>query len=327
VRIPHVAKAAAVAVALAFGASPAVTATPSYSALYVFGDSLVDAGNIAALTGGSTPNQALGYFEGRFTNGYDYTDLLNLALFGTPSKASLTGGNNFAFGGARIVSDTVDAIPDLTPQITTYLATKGGGVADPNALYVLNAGGNDIFALGRFANGQTNQLNPIGNPAGYIQAIVDTYAAAVTRLNALGARNILLTGIPNATEATGRQVEALLQAKLDTLTLAPGTNFYRYSYIDFFTRLQTDPGSLGLPPLRTDTTCIAARAQASGCAGIFSFDGTHPTAAVHEALFRDIATKFNLAAVPEPATWLLMIGGFGFVGAAMRRQRRVAATA
>ncbi|MBS0504308.1 MAG: PEP-CTERM sorting domain-containing protein [Proteobacteria bacterium] len=27
-------------------------------------------------------------------------------------------------------------------------------------------------------------------------------------------------------------------------------------------------------------------------------------------------------AVPEPATWAMMIAGFGFVGAAMRRRRR-----
>jgi hypothetical protein len=30
------------------------------------------------------------------------------------------------------------------------------------------------------------------------------------------------------------------------------------------------------------------------------------------------------AAVPEPASWAMMIGGFGLVGAAMRRQRKVA---
>lgn len=31
----------------------------------------------------------------------------------------------------------------------------------------------------------------------------------------------------------------------------------------------------------------------------------------------------NFAAVPEPATWAMMIGGFGVVGAAMRRRRSV----
>lgn len=31
--------------------------------------------------------------------------------------------------------------------------------------------------------------------------------------------------------------------------------------------------------------------------------------------------SYNVAAVPEPATWAMMIGGFGMVGAAMRRRK------
>ena len=76
--------------------------TPRYTSLTVFGDSLVDAGNIRALGLGANPAQ--GYFMGRFTNGYDYTDLLSIALFGTPTMPSLgplAGGTNFAYGGAR----------------------------------------------------------------------------------------------------------------------------------------------------------------------------------------------------------------------------------
>jgi hypothetical protein len=35
----------------------------------------------------------------------------------------------------------------------------------------------------------------------------------------------------------------------------------------------------------------------------------------------------TVGVVPEPATWAMMIAGFGFVGAAMRRRRRIAAAA
>jgi outer membrane lipase/esterase len=302
-------------------ATPALAANPNnYSALYVFGDSLVDAGNINVITGGRTPNKALGYFDGRFTNGYNYVDYINYQLFGSATKASLRGGNNFAFGGARVVTDARDAIPDINPQVASYL-TRSGGTADPNALYILNAGGNDIFALGRFAAGDPTQLLPFTNSADYVNAIVNQYAGAVQTLNDLGARNIVITGIPNATVQQARDIDALLQAKLNTLTLAQDTELYRYSYISFFDRLATNPGSLGLPPLRTDRSCIQLQAQATGCVGIFSFDGTHPTAAVQSALFRDMVRQFGLSSVPEPATWGMMIAGFAMAGAAVRRRR------
>ena len=310
------------AAALAASA-PAIAANPNnYSALYVFGDSLVDAGNISALTRGATPNKSLGYFQGRFTNGYNYVDYINYQLFGAATQASLRGGNNFAFGGARIVTDSKDAIPDVNPQIGAYVAAKGP-VADPNALYILNAGGNDIFAIGRFAAGDPTQLLPFTNVADYRKAVVDQYVGAVQTLNNLGARNILITGIPNATVQLARDIDADLQARLDGLTLAPGTDLYRFSYIDFFTRLSTNPAEFGLPPLRTDISCIQARAQASGCAGYFSFDGTHPTAAVQSALFRDIVRQFGVSSVPEPQSWAMMIAGFAFAGAAFRRRARM----
>jgi phospholipase/lecithinase/hemolysin len=308
-------------------ATPALAANPNnYSALYVFGDSLVDAGNIRAITGGATPNRALGYFDGRFTNGYNYVDYINYQLFGSATKASLTGGNNFAFGGARVVSDARDGIPDINPQVTTYLTTRGPA-ADPNALYILNAGGNDIFALGRFAAGDPTQLLPFTDAASYVNAIIDQYAGAVTTLNNLGARNILITGIPNSTTQAARDIDALLQARLSSLSLAPGTELMQFSYINFFDRVATAPGSLGLPPLRTDRSCIQDNAQATGCVGYFSFDGTHPTAAVQSALFRDIVRQFGVSSVPEPTSWAMMIAGFALAGAAVRRRAGTLAAA
>lgn len=301
-------------------AVPAVAANPNnYSALYVFGDSLVDAGNVQTRTGGASPTPGLGYFDGRYTNGYNYVDYINYQLFRTPTVASLDGGNNYAWGGAR-VNTNADLPLDLTEQLKDY-REDAGGVADPNALYVLNFGGNDIFALGRFASGQDpNALKPYNSPQEFIAAIVANYAGAVKTLNDLGARNILITGIPNATVPLAVQIDGQLQAALTGLTLDADTELYRFSYIDFFNRLSTDPGSFGLPPLRTDRSCIQLQAQATGCAGIFSFDGTHPTAAVQSALFRDIVRQFGVSSVPEPSSWALMIAGFGLAGAAIRRR-------
>jgi hypothetical protein len=87
----------------------------------------------------------------------------------------------------------------------------------------------------------------------------------------------------------------------------------------------TNPGAFGLPTLNQTTTCIQANAQASGCVGYFSFDGTHPTAAVQAAAYRDMNAQFGLnafQAVPEPATWAMMILGIAAVGGAARYRRR-----
>ena len=290
--------------------------TSHYTSLTVFGDSLVDAGNIAASTGGTIPDPALGYFQGRFTNGYDYTDLLSIALFGRPTTASILGGTNFAFGGAR--ASTTSGVPDLSEQLglfSAYLA--GGNSIDSNGLYVLNFGGNDVFNAPMEGTAASS----------FLQDAAANYALGVQKLNDLGVRNILITGFPVASDPfLNRSIEAdgYLTTSLANLSLAGDTTLYRFNYLDFFGRVQSDPASLGLPALDLGTTCIAAGAQASDCAGIFSFDGTHPTAAVQSALFRDINSQFALtAAVPEPATWAMMMIGFGLVGSAMRRRQKV----
>lgn len=303
----------------------AQTTVPPFSSLTVFGDSLVDAGNIRKLGLGADP--ALGYVDGRFTNGLDYTDLLSLAMYGTPTVASLNGGTNFAFGGARATNTT--AVPDALEQVALYRAAlAAGGKVDPKGLYVLNFGGNDVFAAVRGADAG------VTDPDAFLLKAAQNYAAAVDALNKLGARNILLTGFPVATQGTplaySIKAEIDLAQELAKLDLAPDTRLMRYSYLDFFQRVQANPGAFNLPePLilpedtKPQTTCQGAAAFPA-CTGYFSFDGIHPTAAIHQALFADINGKFGfgLTAVPEPATWAMLVLGFATVGAALRRDRR-----
>ncbi|WP_193753129.1 SGNH/GDSL hydrolase family protein [Sphingomonas endophytica] len=308
------------------GPALAQTGMPPFSSMTVFGDSLVDAGNIRALRLGADP--ARGYVEGRFTNGYDYTDLLSIAMYGAPTTASLAGGSNYAFGGARATSTT--AVPDAGEQVATYaLAVSKGKAVDPNGLYVLNFGGNDVFAA-----------LESGTPAGYasdsafLESAAADYAAAVKSLDKLGARNILITGFPVATLGTplaySLEAEGYLTSALGALSLNGGTRLMRYSYLDFFGRVQANPTAYDLPatlilpdPADATSTCQGAKALPS-CTGYFSIDGIHPTAAIHRALYNDINKQFGfgLPAVPEPATWAMMLVGFAITGAALRRQRR-----
>ena len=293
--------------------------TERYTSVTVFGDSLVDAGNLYIANGGTRPDPKLGYFQNRFTNGYDYPDLLSIDLFGVPTTPSLAGGTNFAFGGARVV-DTGDGIPDLEAQISAF--TASGRPIDTNGLYILNFGGNDVFgAKGVF--GQEGAIGSFPTIDAYLRAAASQYVAGVQTLNDLGARNIFMTDFPLAGDPFTIAANGYLTAAIATLSLDADTDLLFYSLSDFNRRALTNFSSLGLPPQRADINCLEAGAQATGCVGIFSFDGVHPTAAVQAAGYRDINQRFGLTSVvPEPSTWAMMLVGFGLLSACLRYRRR-----
>lgn len=286
------------------------------STLYVFGDSLVDAGNVFIATGGLTPNPAQGYFQGRFANGLSYTDILQAALTGAPTFPSLAGGTNFAFGGARGTGVGGFAVPGLPAQLGLHLAATGG-VADPNGLYVLNFGGNDVFGL---QSGDTGGLAP----AAFSALFVSNMVSAVTTLDSLGATRILVMGVPNLTP-TGFALEAALQSALGLVEPTLGAELIRFSYQSLLLDFVADPTAYGFPADTDFTTpCFTVRPIVDGridCTGFLSFDGIHFTAEFHRVLALEVARAASLP-IPEPASWALMIAGFGLVGAALRRSRR-----
>ncbi|MET3724995.1 SGNH/GDSL hydrolase family protein [Sphingomonas trueperi] len=131
----------------AVSAAPALAASaPRFTSTVEFGDSLVDAGNYYITSGGTYPDAAGGFFEGRNTNGYDYTDLLSQQITGTATVASLAGGTNYAFGGARVLGG---GYPDFAAQIAQYqqhLAATGGKL-DSHTLVSITFGDNDVGAI------------------------------------------------------------------------------------------------------------------------------------------------------------------------------------
>lgn len=301
------------AAALFSVASPVAAADPTNTV--IFGDSIVDSGNVAVATGGAVPSAAQGYFQGRFSNGYHFGDYLNIKLAGVATTASLLGGDNWAWGGSRGVGNAFGGFPTpgLPQQGADFLANGPRG-ATPNSLHILNFGGNDVFGL---QSGDTGGLSPAQFRALYVSNMV----SAVQTLDALGARNILVMGIPNA-NATGFGLDAQLQAALNGIE--PGlTNatLYRFSYFSFYNRLLSDPASYGFTGgIITQSNCLADRPVINGridCTGYFSFDGTHFTTQVHRGIARDLV---QVLGVPEPGTWALMIVGFGLTGQALRRR-------
>src|SRR5580698_2181168 len=81
------------------GGLPSLVQAGSIDAIYAFGDSLTDVGNIYAATGGTTPGAP--YVNGQFTNGNVWVQDLATGL-GVPSlKPSLLGGTDYAYGTAE----------------------------------------------------------------------------------------------------------------------------------------------------------------------------------------------------------------------------------
>ena len=130
-------------IGLAPGAMSAATQT--YDAIYVFGDSYCDVGNILIATGGAEP--AAPDYNGRFSNGPIWIEHVAGGL-GLPMAPALAGGTDYAFGGAFATAPQTipggGTIPSVPQQVALYLS-QHGGKADPNALYVIEGGGNDIL--------------------------------------------------------------------------------------------------------------------------------------------------------------------------------------
>jgi outer membrane lipase/esterase len=327
---------AAGAVALA---GPAVASAPD--GLVVFGDSLVDAGNAYLGTGGLTAQPGYGYFDGRYSNGPVWTDLVNARLTAHSANSTtnytvpfLLGGDNFAVGGAEAAEDRSllgFTVPGLNSQLGLY-ATSGKTV-DPNALYVLNFGNNDVSAL---LAGEAAAPTPAAAAlfkAQFTAAFVGNYLGAIYALNSAGATRFLIGGVPNPEIPAGVELESALQAGFATLHLRPDTEFTQIDYFGFFDALVANPAAFGLPAdLDTNLTdaCVNIALPPSNphpdCSHYLSFDGIHPTAPVHAALARYIdgliGVPLAAGSVPEPSGWALMIAGFGLVGTAVRRGRR-----
>jgi len=168
--------------------SPGVPRAALFTDLFVFGDSLVDTGNDFLLTGGLVPPADQPYAAGRFSNGALWIDNLAAGLGLSASAAPfLAGGNNYAFGGARTGVDFVP--PGLLLQVG-LLYGLGNAAADPNALYVITAGGNDLrdargaasTAASRQAAAEATAVNVLGS---------------IFYLADRGARNVLLSNAPD----------------------------------------------------------------------------------------------------------------------------------
>lgn len=295
------------------------TAAP-FTDLYVFGDSLTDTGNAhlgAIMLGLPSPAPPeLGYFNGRLSNGPLWVDYLSQRLGVGLLEPKLLGGTNYSVGGARAVANA-DPSPDLAQQIGSFAGDLAGSAADPDALYVVNFGGNDARDI---LHGDADAPDPA--------AVAPTIAAGIVALNELGARNFLVAGIPNiglqpeqnGAEAAGRALSLALDAALDAalaeLVLADDSRLFTFDYFSVSDPIGADPEAFGFTrPL--DMPCLNVPGASPTCSGFLFFDPIHPTTAAHRLIADAVAAEVDIAEPP-----VVMLFGAGLIGLTVLRRRR-----
>ncbi len=352
-------------IAIAGSSTPPTAAAqtpPVFTQVIVFGDSLSDDGNIARRVNDlfflRYPGHDFNYADGRFTNSTNtfppslrfagvWHEQLTASFLNAPlAQNSLDGGVDFAYGGATtrdgvtqrtVISNTTPfgggqysiQINNLGQQITNYLSAY---TPDPNALYIVWGGGNDIFDDASDAN---------------VTATADRVGALVSRLAVAGARNFLVPNVPalgdvphynslpgmaallNAASASYRtQLDASLDATATALTMQGiPAQIFRLDVYTFFQTLVANPAYFGFAH-----TQGSAQGQLSENPDTFIFwDDLHPTSAAHFQLAAaanrvlsggtvETSSLFNVSARSRVETGdNVLIGGFLIGGSTSKR--------
>lgn len=338
------------ATALSATVAGAALAAPfdPFSELVVFGDSISDAGNLfdvtQSLVGFGFPPPP--YFEGRFSNGPVFSDLLaqDFEAMGKPTV-------NLAFGGAEAVTEITAPpglnIPDFGEQIALYALTELPDQGERPLGSVL-LGGNDLFAA--LGDGDADEVA--------VDA-AEAIGEGIVALSALGIDDVLLFNLGDlgeiprfslpgpefqgelsdeASEATAI-FNATLAMVADDLREA-GIGVIDIDAAGALDALRADPAAAGFSPDPTPCGIPAGISPLGFPVADFSdcdvatfdglnFDDVHPSAGVHQLLAElvrdELAGSPTTTPIPVPAGGAMLAGGLVLLGWASRRRRVVSA--
>jgi len=207
----------------------------------------------------------------------------------------------------------------MNTQLGSYLAATSNH-ADPNALYVVAGGGNNIrVALEAIQGGADPNATAAATVAGYAADM----AGIVGNLKLAGAQHVLVLNTPNfgltpLANALG------VSAQASTLSLAmdnalngalAGSGAQIFDMYGFMTAAVSNAAQLGFSNW---THACAAAINACDVSTSLFWDGIHPTTLAHEKL----AAAVLAAAVPEPDVAALLAVGLVVVAMARLRVRR-----
>ena len=173
-----------VALLLLYLFSPLTSAQQEdFTKLIVFGDSLSDTGNLAII---DLPSP---YFSNRISDGPVAVDFIATSIGSNANSSRHFLGSpvgfNYAVAGGNIVGDDRE---DLASQIDVHL-NRINDQTDPNALYVVFAGGNDLRDI--------RSIGTASIAAQRINAAVAQLDAQIQRLVDAGARAFFVPNVPN----------------------------------------------------------------------------------------------------------------------------------
>lgn len=322
----HLASVAAFVLLYVLGGVPA--SATAFSGIYAFGDSLSDTGNIYLSSGGTTPVSPP-YSNGRFTNGNVWVQDLSASLGLGAVTPSLTGGNDYAFGGAQ--TGTTLAHAQNATDLPGQLAAFSSQVSSPqsNALYTLWIGANDLNAMFGALASRSIAPSSIGTDLAQAVGNVSTFVSGLANA---GMHNLLVLGVPDLSKtpdgralaystanpaaalATIQQVtqqyNAAVAAALGNLASTDGFALTQVDTFDLLDRVAQNPAQYHLTNV-TDpcwTGNLTNPSSGTLCAQpdqYLFWDGEHPTAAGH----RILAGLVRAALVPEPGSAAMLLTG------------------
>lgn len=337
---------ATVILAAALASAPALAGP--FSSMFVFGDSLSDTGNLKILSPADYPPPSSGpYYDGRFSDGPVWVETLaadlGLASAASPYFAG-TGGTNFAIAGAR--TGSTGSPPGVLAQIAG-IWLPAFGAADPDALYVVVGGGNDMRdARNAF---QTRSRSDAAGREAAAEAAMNDLISSIGFLAAHGAKHVLVSNLPDLGETPEARLIGLrfassdVSRRFDALMpelLAAGAGFgLDMSFLDMaglqdlvIADATTHGGATyGITSVRTPCAGFLYSTGHACSSSLFS-DALHPSAAAHRligaAAFAAVSRMPVTVPVPEPETYALLAAGLVVVALqARRRARRVSIAA
>jgi len=260
-------------------------AIPAFSQIIAFGDSYSESGNI-----------------GRSTDAENWLEYLAADL-NIPGGIlpSNDGGTNYSLGTASTLGS---GVVDFDSQLRTYRSQNP--VADPDALYVVWLGFNDILLaedppdLQDFADAIATRID---------EGIREIWQAGGRHFLIPSPWDITTTPFSNIFQTPGvrEQERALLQLfneSLDVVLDTFPTPVHRLDAFGLSREIFADPALFGFT--EGQSVCPS---DATTCEGFIWRDLIHPSSATHRIL-----ADRALAAIPEPSTALLTSLGLVVLG-------------